>query len=143
LIPKLTVRDRLPSPPFTDQQAVAVQSFRHARHDCSVTQGQAVLKLADLRRVCSLLLDEVECQYGDQIDLADVPADYYWNMELAAAFGMTQTPEAHIDCGQSTDDVEEISELARGSREMIVLWHDLGHLAGVMRLLAFLDLPGE
>jgi hypothetical protein len=129
--------------PFVDQRTVAVPSFRHARHDRSVTQGEVVLKLADLRRVCSLLLDEVERRYGDQIDMADGPADYYWNMNLAAAFGMTQTPEDHIDCGQSTDDVAEVSELARGSRAMIVLWHDLEHLAGVMRLLAFLDRPGQ
>ena len=108
-----------------------------------MTQGEVVLKVADLRRVCSLLLDEVERQYGDQLDMADVPADYYWNMNLAAAFGMTQTPEDHIDCGQSTDDVQEVSELAHGSREMISLWHDLEHLARVMRLLAFLGLPGR
>jgi hypothetical protein len=107
--------------PFIDQQAVVGQSLRHARHDRSVTQGEVVLKLADLRRVCSLLLDEVERQHGDQLDMADVPADYYWNMNLAAAFGMTQTPEDHIDCGQSTDDIAEVSELARGSREIIVL----------------------
>jgi hypothetical protein len=75
--------------------------------------------------------------------MEDVPVDSYWNVDLAAAFGMTQTPEDHIDCGQSTDDVAEVSALARGSREMIVLSHDLGHLAAVMRLLAFLDLPGE
>ena len=108
-----------------------------------MTQGEVVLKVADLRRACSLLLDEVERRQGDQIDMADVPVDYYWNVNLAAAFDMTQTPEAHLDCGQSGDDVGEVSELARGSREDIVLWHDLGHLAAVMRLLAFLDLPGQ
>ena len=108
-----------------------------------MTQGEVVLKLADLRRVCSLLLDEVERRRGDQIDMADVPVDYYWNVDLAAAFDMTQTPEGHLDCGQSSDDVEEVSELARGSREEIALTHDLSHLAAVLRLLAFLDLPAR
>jgi hypothetical protein len=89
-----------------------------------------------------MLLDQVESRFGDRIDLADVPVDYYWHLRLAAAFDMTQTPDAHVDCGQSSDDVEEISALARGdSRDEIVLWHDLDHLAGVMRLLAYLDLP--
>jgi hypothetical protein len=109
-----------------------------------VTKDAPILRIADLRQVCSMLLDQVERQFGDQIDLADVPVDYYWNLNLAAAFDMTQEPEpeAHVDCGQSTDDVEELTALARGdSRDLIVLWHDLEHLAGVMRMLAFLDLP--
>lgn len=108
-----------------------------------MAQGEVVLKLADLRRVCSLLLDEVERQRGDQIEMAHVPVDYYWNVDLAAAFDMTQTPEGHLDCGQSSDDGDEISELARGLREEIALSHDLSHLAGVLRLLAFLDLPAS
>ncbi|MEW2507417.1 MULTISPECIES: hypothetical protein [unclassified Amycolatopsis] len=29
----------------------------------------------------------------------------------------------------------------RGPHDVIALWHDLDHLAGVLRLLAFLDLP--
>jgi hypothetical protein len=106
-----------------------------------VTQGEVVLKLADIRRVCSLLLNEVERRRGDQIDMGDVPVDYYWNVDLAAAFDMTQTPEGQLDCGQSSNDVEEVSKLARGSREEIALTHDLSHLAAVLRLLAFLELP--
>jgi hypothetical protein len=127
-------------PPLRRRPAHPAMKSGRVRHDRTVDQGEAVLKLTDLRRVCSLLLDEVERCQGGQIDMADVPVDYYWNVGLAAAFDMTQGPEAHLDCGQISDDVEEVSELARGKRE-IALTHDLSHLAAIMRLLAFLDLP--
>src|SRR5262245_43649607 len=107
-----------------------------------VTQRDPVLKLADLRRTCSLLLDEVQRRFGDQINLGDMPIDYYWNVDLAAAFDIHQGPEAHLDCGQSSDDFAEVTAAAqRGPHDVIALWHDLDHLAGVLRLLAFLDLP--
>jgi hypothetical protein len=106
-----------------------------------MAHGEVVLKLTDVRRVCSLLLDEVERRWGDQIEMADMPFDHYWNVDLSAAYDMTQTAEAYLDCGQSSDDLEEVARVARGTREEIVLWHDLGHLAGAMRMLAFRGLP--
>lgn len=107
-------------------------------------RGDVVLRVADLRRACVLLLDEVEQRFGEQVALADVPVDYYWNLPLSAAFGMGRVPqEDDLDCGTGSDDVAEIAGLVEGGREEVVLWHDLDHLAGVLRLLAFLDLPAE
>nr|WP_308313106.1 hypothetical protein [Streptomyces sp. ISL-1] len=105
-------------------------------------QSEHVLRMADLRRACSVLLDEAERRFGDQVDLTEVPVDLYWNVDLAAAFDMSKVPAAQLDCGQVSDDVAEIVALVRRSPENVTaLWHELDHLAGVMRLLAHLDLP--
>ncbi|MFE1286836.1 hypothetical protein [Streptomyces sp. NPDC058751] len=107
-----------------------------------MTQSEHVLRMADLRRACSVLLDETERRFGDEVDLSELPVDYYWSLDLAAAFDMSQTPTAQLDCGQVSDDVAEIAALVRRAPEdVIALWHDLDHLAGVLRLLAHLDLP--
>ncbi|SCF27598.1 hypothetical protein [Micromonospora chokoriensis] len=46
-------------------------------------------------------------------------------------------------CGKLLDVVAELHALLRPSADddVLVLWHDLQHLAGVLRLLAYLDLP--
>ena len=101
------------------------------------------LEISDLRRACSMLLDEAERRFGRQVDLADLAVDYYWNVPLAAAFDVAQPPEAVIDCGQVSDDAAEIAHLVhRADGEAPALWHELDHLVGALRLLAFLDLPG-
>ncbi|MEU9136266.1 hypothetical protein AB0D33_09910 [Streptomyces sp. NPDC048404] len=106
-----------------------------------MTQSEHVLRLADLRRACSVLLDEAERRFGDEVDLSESPVDHYWSLDLAAAFDMSETP-AQLGCGQVRDDVAEIAALVRrASEDVIALWHDLDHLAGVLRLLAHLDLP--
>lgn len=107
-----------------------------------MTQSEQVLRMADLRRACSVLVDEAERRFGDEVVLSEVPVDYYWSVDLAAAFDMSQAPAAQLGCGQVSDDVTEISALVRRAPEdVIALWHDLDHLVGVMRLLAHLDLP--
>ncbi|MFI0967563.1 hypothetical protein ACH4S8_40210 [Streptomyces sp. NPDC021080] len=37
-----------------------------------MTQSEHVLRMADLRRACSVLLDETERRFGDEVDLAGV-----------------------------------------------------------------------
>ncbi|MGW3783501.1 hypothetical protein ACWD5Z_02890 [Micromonospora chokoriensis] len=102
-----------------------------------------VLRVQDLRRVCGKLLDVVEEQFGAEIDLDRLDVDFYWNMDLRSAFDLYGAPEAGIDLGQGSDDVAELQALLRRSADddVLVLWHDLKHLAGVLRLLAYLDLP--
>ncbi|MER5597714.1 hypothetical protein [Streptomyces sp. NPDC002265] len=107
-----------------------------------MTQNQYVLRMADLRRACSVLLDETERRFGLEVDLSRVSTDYYWTLDLATAFDMSETPAAPLGCGQVSDDVAEIAALVRRDPEDVIpLWHDLDHLAGVLRLLAHLDLP--
>ncbi len=109
-----------------------------------VTDAAGVLRIADLRRACSVLLDAAERQFGDQVPLSQLDVDFYWNVDLRAAFDMADQPEGDVDCGQLTDDLAEVLGMLRRDEDddVIVLWHDLQHLAGLLRLLAYLDLPG-
>jgi len=101
-----------------------------------------VLKVDDLRRVCGVLLDMVEERFGAEIDLSGIGVDLYWKVDLKTAFELRDVPESGIDVGQSSDDVAELQALLRRPADDVpVLWHDLQHLAGVLRLLAYLDLP--
>lgn len=89
-----------------------------------------------------MLLDAAESQFGPQIDLSQLPVDYYWNVDLRAAFTMVPEPERAIDCGQTSDDLAELSGLLqRDPQDVVSLWHDLSHVNGLLRLLAYLDLP--
>ena len=110
-----------------------------------MTDTTMSLRVADLRRACEVLLDEVERRFGDQIQLSalDAVKDHYWDLDLAAAYGMVKQPEAHLTAGQTSDDLQEIVDLLHRADgdEPVVLWHDLSHVSGVMRLLAYLDLP--
>ncbi|MEU8129760.1 hypothetical protein AB0B68_21310 [Micromonospora sp. NPDC049049] len=101
-----------------------------------------VLRAQDLRRVCGVLLDMVEERFGAEIDLSGVGVDLYWNVDLETAFELRDVPESGINVGQCSDDVAELQALLRRPADDVpVLWHDLQHLAGVLRLLAYLDLP--
>ncbi|MGC4855332.1 hypothetical protein ACLQ24_18560 [Micromonospora sp. DT4] len=108
-----------------------------------MTDADAVSRIVDLRRACSMLLDAAESRFGPEIQLSQLDVDYYWNMDLGAAFRMVQQPELEIDCGQSSDDVAELTSLLRrgGPEGFVSLWHDLSHVSGLLRLLAYLDLP--
>ncbi|MEU5564438.1 hypothetical protein ABZ750_14540 [Micromonospora musae] len=90
-----------------------------------------------------MLLTAVEERFGAEIDLSGLGVDYYWNVGLQSAFELADDPAPGIDVGQSSDDVAELRALlGRPADDPPVLWHDLQHLAGVLRLLAYLDLPG-
>lgn len=102
----------------------------------------AGVRIADLRLACSMLLDAAEARFGSQVSLAELGVDYYWNVDLRAAFDMAGPPEQHIDCGQVSDDLAEITGmLGHDPDEGASLWHDLQHLVGLLRVLAYLDLP--
>ncbi|MGC4878789.1 hypothetical protein ACLQ26_21335 [Micromonospora sp. DT43] len=101
-----------------------------------------MLRIADLRRACSMLLDAAESRFGPHIPLSQFRVDHYWNIDLRAAFEMTPQLELAIDCGQSSDDLAElIGIVQRGPEDLLSLWHDLQHVSGLLRLLAYLDLP--
>ncbi|WBB71993.1 hypothetical protein O7602_19905 [Micromonospora sp. WMMD1128] len=101
-----------------------------------------ILQVQQLRQVCKTLLDVVEERFGTEIDLSRVGVDFYWNVDLRTAFEIGSDPVAGIDVGQTSDDLAELHALLRQPADgPPVLWHDLQHLAGVMRLLAYLDLP--
>ncbi|RLP88834.1 hypothetical protein EAD89_16105 [Micromonospora sp. BL4] len=89
-----------------------------------------------------MLLDAVEERFGPGIDLSSVGVDAYWDVDLRTAFEVREDPAQGIDVGQSSDDIAELRRLLRRPADDVpVLWHDLQHLAGALRLLAYLDLP--
>jgi hypothetical protein len=101
-----------------------------------------MLRVQDLRQVCAMLLDAVEARFGPEIDLSDAGVDHYWNVDLRTAFEVREDSAPGIDVGQSSDDTAELRALLRRPTDDVpVLWHDLQHIAGVLRLLAYLDLP--
>ncbi|WP_199485302.1 hypothetical protein [Actinomadura craniellae] len=103
---------------------------------------RARLTIGELRQACNILLTEAERLYGADFDLADAEYDYYWNLQLDAIFDLTEKDQdSRIDCGQISDDAAEIAALLRRD-DLIALWHDLEHAVGLLRLLAYMDLPG-
>jgi hypothetical protein len=97
-----------------------------------------VLHLDDLRRACNRLIDAAESQLGSDVAL---DADTYWNVDLRSALELTEIPAEAIDAGSLVDDLGELSALLARPGDELVLWHDLGHVCGLLRYLAFRDLP--
>lgn len=99
-------------------------------------------KIDQLRQVCNLLLDQVESQFGPELGMEGdaVPAEY-WDVELRAAY--TFAPSPTLNAGDFREDAAEVLELLSREPDSIFLWHDLDHLAGLLRGIAFMDLPGR
>ncbi len=88
-----------------------------------------------------MLLDAAERRFGPQVQLSEHGVDYYWNIDLRAAFELAQRPELTIDSGQSSDELAELAGfLQRSPDDVASLWHDAQHVSGLLRLLAYLDL---
>jgi hypothetical protein len=93
------------------------------------------VQLDDLRTALVRVLDAVEARHGPLIDL---DADYYSEVSLDSAYSQ----EPRIEIGQLSDDVDSLRELlARDATDEVFVWHDLGHLVGILRRLAALDVP--
>jgi hypothetical protein len=97
------------------------------------------LNLNRLREACTLLLDQVEREHGTEMEVSNLPLGHYWEIDLRSSFAMVESPP--IVAGDFVDDVESIEELVTRNPSEVYLWHDLGHLSGVLRGLAFLNLP--
>jgi hypothetical protein len=95
------------------------------------------VRLDDLRMALARVLDAVEARHGPLINL---DADYYSEVSLRSAYSQ----EPRIEIGQLSDDVDSLRELlARDATNDVFVWHDLGHLIGILRRLAAVDLPPE
>src|SRR5690242_180206 len=99
-------------------------------------------KIDQIRRACNLLLDQIERQFGPELILEGhaVPADY-WTVELREAF--TFAPSPTLAAGEFREDAAEVVDVLSREPESISLWHDLDHLAALLRGIAFMDLPGR
>jgi hypothetical protein len=101
------------------------------------------LKIADLKACCDRLLASAEALFGSEVDFDAAPAAVaeYWEVDTRSAYSLADSPELSV--GNIADDLDEIQDLLHRQDDEIVLWHDLGHLTGLLRALAYLDLPGE
>ncbi len=95
------------------------------------------VSLVQLRQGVSILLDEIERQYGTAVDL-DV--DYYWTITPGEAFRFEASEAPEPTVGQLTDDIASLREmLASDTDRPVVIWHDLAHVIGLLTRLAALD----
>ena len=101
------------------------------------------LKIETLRKAAVRLLDEAERTVGSEIDLdgPSAPLGMYWTIALRDSYGLADEPERVV--GDVCDDVTEVEDLVGRPTDETNLWHDLDHLSGVLRGLAFLGLPGR
>lgn len=98
------------------------------------------VRVAELRQALDRVLEAVEERLGSTVDLG---ADHYRTLKPEAAYGLVPDPELHLIAEQLSDDVEELQDiLNRPQDEGIAIWHDLGHLCGLLQRIAFLDVPG-
>jgi hypothetical protein len=101
-----------------------------------------ILDLEQLRLALSNVVDLAAAHFGPTIDVDQIPEynDYYWHLPTATAYAMDADPGLYVDAGQISDDLEELAEMLADPDEQ-TLWHSLGHLGGLLGLLAFLQNP--
>ena len=102
-----------------------------------------ILRMADLRAATQRLLDAAEARFGPELDLDGIPVILaeYWDFDPLTAYALEDHPEP--GAGSVTDDLEEVQDLLHRPDDETYLWHDLDHLCGLLRMLAYLDLPGR
>jgi hypothetical protein len=96
-----------------------------------------IIDVRELRAVMGLLLDAVERRFGSSLDL---DADYYWMLDADVAYDMDRDPPHALLVGQLADDVDEMRTILSHG-EVVSLWHELGHVVGVLTRIAALDSP--
>jgi hypothetical protein len=111
----------------------------------AIQSGPLTVDLRQLRVALVGILDQIEDRHGP---LVEVGRDHYWLLELGCAFSedFHQLGELGNDVGvgQISDDIESVAEVVRELQEpdgSTTPWHDLEHAVGLLRALAWLDLP--
>lgn len=111
----------------------------------STSPGPLTIDTRKLRRTLNAVIDHVEATKGH---LIDVDRDHYWLLQLKATFAEDlHEPGTRPDdfgVGQISDDVQSVHDLAAeldGADVLVTPWHDIEHAVGLLRALAWLDLP--
>jgi hypothetical protein len=94
------------------------------------------LELPLLRRQLDRLLVMLEERGGATIQFDE---DLYWVLETSQLFSLESTPAPSI--GQLSDDADELTAMASRPDDLLVPWHDLKHLIGLLEVLARRDVP--
>lgn len=93
------------------------------------------INLSEIEQALSTLLEELRRREGEAVGLG--PVDYYWAIGPEELYAPYQQP-AHLTLGQLSDDIEEISRVARGEAPPVgpdlvklgAILAALGHRAG-------------
>ena len=91
---------------------------------------------SDIRAAFDRLMSAVEARHGTRVNLEK---DYYFEVDVSQAYSSDVNHADHIIAGQLSDDVEEIAEFLERDADETYIWHDLGHLVGILRYLVFMD----
>jgi hypothetical protein len=94
------------------------------------------LELPLLRRQLNRLLVILEERGGATVQLHE---ELYWALETSEMFCLESVPAP--SAGQLSDDVDELTAMASRPDDLLVPWHDLKHLIGLLEVLARRDLP--
>ncbi|ASW55753.1 hypothetical protein CIK06_18570 [Plantactinospora sp. KBS50] len=95
------------------------------------------MRVAELRDAIERLLAAIEVRFGEEIRFT---GDFYWSVGLTESFDLVSESVASVDVASLVDDVASIREIVgQAVDEPVVLWHDLTHLAGLLRGIARLD----
>lgn len=89
------------------------------------------LSVPALRVAVNRLLDAVESQLGGSIAFE---VDYYWHVPLDQAYDPDEEPR--LDMGQVSDDVDSVHAFAASVDDVVAVWHEAEHIAGVLRAVA-------
>jgi hypothetical protein len=94
------------------------------------------LELPLLRRQLNRLLVILEERDGATVQLHE---EHYWALETSEMFCLDAVPIP--SAGQVSDDVDELTAMATRPDDLLVPWHELKHLIGLLEALARRDLP--
>lgn len=92
------------------------------------------IRLGDLRDALDRVLRDIESAHGPEVD---IDADYYyWHLPVASAFDVFTEPASSLRMASLADDVEALDPPVDGAMDQAMLaWHDLAHLAGLLRAI--------
>jgi hypothetical protein len=95
------------------------------------------MRVTDLRAATERLLAAIEARFGEEIRLSD---DFYCSVGLVESSDLASEAAASVVVGSLVDDVASVrAVLDPAVDEPVVLWHELTHLAGLLRGTARLD----
>lgn len=97
---------------------------------------QLPVRFDELAAALDVLLAAARAKWGDEVIVRD---DCYWHLQADQSFEVMKDPS--FDMGSLADDVEEVRGLLTREGGEVFLWHDLGHLVGILNALVAMDLP--
>lgn len=97
-----------------------------------------IVDVNELRTALAKVLDAVESQHGSQVVINQ---DFYRIMPVNLAFDLgVSNPEWTM--GSLVDDVDSMRSFNNAAEdEPVSIWHELAHLAGILRGLESIDCP--